>query len=382
MRSLRLSSEHYASEWPTEIMRKPSELTALGKAYAELPEGEAKEAKLLEIIQSFHGYMLKYLSMVLRGHLPIHHGAINKDTELLLANFLPKGKSVNRANLSIACRTLHLAFKGLNADEVYDTFVMCLVKATRRYDPFYTNKVKAAADIVQKELHDKKKFTATEVSRYMGDDCARYLRLLVKHLFLVSHPQTDGSEVRFSRSENWPPPPAFFKVGPVGLTYFVSKWFRYLLVDWITWRMGELETSEGLLQLEHRYPQQRARHIGDGESIRDSSIPDSTGAFTNPYSGKSISADVSMNKLPLDVGSINLDWVNNNTSGLFGSLSRSDRHLLYCVFAQEMNWQDVSETLQTSIREAKKRYTAIISQLSQRVKPPSPEEGLPDTWLP
>jgi hypothetical protein len=55
----------------------------LGEELADLPEGLAKENKLLEILQCFHGYVLKYVSMILHGHMPIqrygaHTGEVNR----------------------------------------------------------------------------------------------------------------------------------------------------------------------------------------------------------------------------------------------------------------------------------------------------------------
>ncbi|MGI9072570.1 MAG: hypothetical protein ACR2JB_14955 [Bryobacteraceae bacterium] len=75
-----------------------SQLTALGKELADLPESPAKEDKLLGILKCFHGYVLKYVSMTLHGHLPMQRkgarpgGAVNKDTHLLLRHFIPREK--------------------------------------------------------------------------------------------------------------------------------------------------------------------------------------------------------------------------------------------------------------------------------------------------
>jgi hypothetical protein len=58
-----------------------------------------------------------------------------------------------------------------------------------------------------------------------------------------------GKEGQFARSEAWPVPDSLFQNGAVGLSYVAAKWFRYYLVDYIHWRMGELEAKEGVLQL-------------------------------------------------------------------------------------------------------------------------------------
>src|SRR4051794_17393916 len=86
--------------------------------------------------------------MIVAGHLPMtrkggRKNEINQDTHLLLCCFIARGQPVNHATLGQACRTLHLAFKGMDADEVYDQLMMCLVKAIKKYDPYDSDQVKA-----------------------------------------------------------------------------------------------------------------------------------------------------------------------------------------------------------------------------------------------
>src|SRR3954451_4110916 len=78
--------------WKTEGAIKPLvEITDLGRRYAELPsESAEKEALLLELCQCFHPYLMKYLVMICRGHVPMigrgDQGApINKDIKPFLA---------------------------------------------------------------------------------------------------------------------------------------------------------------------------------------------------------------------------------------------------------------------------------------------------------
>jgi hypothetical protein len=191
MRSITLSQLHYAARWPDAVVRTPDELTQLGARFVDAPEGDEKERLLLEILQCFHGYLLKYVSMILRGHLPLQRSGrtkeVNKDTHLLLRCFVPREQAANRATLGAACRTLHLAFKGMDADEVYDQLMMCLVKAIRRYDPYYSNKVKATVAVLENGLADRKRFSISEVSSQLGYDAASYVRVLVKRGYLLDH---------------------------------------------------------------------------------------------------------------------------------------------------------------------------------------------------
>jgi hypothetical protein len=61
--------------------------------------------------------------MICRGHVPItgvgkHPLYINPDTKPFLKMFLPKGQAASRKNLVNVIRHLHLAFKGMDGEEV------------------------------------------------------------------------------------------------------------------------------------------------------------------------------------------------------------------------------------------------------------------------
>jgi hypothetical protein len=251
-----VAGAHYAAAWPQDIVHTSAEVTELGCQMAQLPEGLSKEDKLLEILMCFQGYLLKYMSMILNGHLPLQRSGkgardVNRDTQLFLLCFVPKEKALNKASLMAACRTVHLAFKGMNPDEVFDQLILCMVKSVRKYDPYFHEKVKAVVGVIEsEEFHEKKLFTAA-VSRALGYDGAGYVRYLAKRLFLVACPPGVSGEPQFRRSPGWPPPAAFFQAGSVGLSYFGSKWFRYYLLDYIHSKMSELESKEGVLQLYH-----------------------------------------------------------------------------------------------------------------------------------
>src|ERR1051325_9807344 len=115
MKPVTLPSDHYAAAWKTEGVVKPvEEVNELGRRFAAAPAAE-KGDLLLEICQSFHPYLMKYLVMICRGHIPIvgvgkHPAYINKDVKPFLMFFLPKGERPNSKSLAKAARTLHLAF--------------------------------------------------------------------------------------------------------------------------------------------------------------------------------------------------------------------------------------------------------------------------------
>ena len=51
--------------------------------------------------------------------------------------------------------------------------------------------------------------------------------------------------------ETWPPSADFFGGTPIGVAYYVQKWFRYKLQEWITRRMRELESKDRVYSLEN-----------------------------------------------------------------------------------------------------------------------------------
>ena len=64
MKSVTLSSGHYAAGWKTEGVIKPLvEINELGARYAATKDSDL----LLEICQCFHPYLMKYLVMIYRG---------------------------------------------------------------------------------------------------------------------------------------------------------------------------------------------------------------------------------------------------------------------------------------------------------------------------
>jgi hypothetical protein len=62
-----------------------------------------------------------------------------------------------------------------------------------------------------------------------------------------------------------------------------------------------------------------------------------------------------------------LGWVNQEQTGVLEDLSKRDRHLLYCVFVREMDWESTAHTFQVSAREAKRWYTGVIATLQAKI---------------
>jgi hypothetical protein len=156
MKQTTLPARHYAAGWKTEGALRPlAEVNDLGRRYAELPaDAPEKEALLLELCQCFHPYLMKYLVMICRGHVPVmgrgDKGApINKDIKPFLLYFLPKGESLNWHTMNRIVKHFHLAFKGMETEEIYDVLMEQLVATIKGYDPTYTEKVKLLVEAIE-----------------------------------------------------------------------------------------------------------------------------------------------------------------------------------------------------------------------------------------
>jgi hypothetical protein len=145
-----LSANHYAALWG-KTDNSLEDVTNLGIRYAELPDCREKEDVLLEIIQCFHSYVLKYVDMILRGHLPTYRGHVNQDSVNFLCRFMRSGEAgSNLGMLQGICRTMHVAFKNESYDEVYNILAGLLVKVIHSYDPKYTDKIKLVAEAIDR----------------------------------------------------------------------------------------------------------------------------------------------------------------------------------------------------------------------------------------
>jgi len=153
-RSTFLAPSHYAGKWiiPEEEQRNDlAAVNALGYAYATAPDSPANEAKLLEVLECFHGYLMKYLCMIVRGTIPPANSRAGRDAKELLRTLAPRGSTPKGAKPSkeltdATCKMLHLAFKGQTTEDIYDTLVFCFVKAARQYDPYFAYKTRKVCE--------------------------------------------------------------------------------------------------------------------------------------------------------------------------------------------------------------------------------------------
>ena len=234
---------------------------------------------------------------------------------------------------------IHLAFKGMTTEEIDDTLTFCFVKAARRYDPHNAVKTKKVCE----EISGLSKgiFTVAEIELRVGFSCTGILRMLVRKGFLAS---ITGKKkvVGYQLGAAWPAPAAFFESGPMGFVYILQLWFRYYLNEYVTGRMSEIESNDGVLQLgdtssgEHYISGQNAPGFESIQRNSEGNCTNSTGKFR-------FMADRTLMDAPLDISAMNLDWVAENTDKMFRHLTPSQRMVLYLYFHEEQSFKVIGK---------------------------------------
>jgi len=301
--------------------------------------------------------------------------------------FLPKGTKFSRTSVMNVCRSLHLAFKGMETEEIYDILMEQLLRAARKYDPFYSDKVGKVVEVINRKRRKKipyaygrpplsfvlgEKFTIGapgkdeeiigELNSYLDFDGTRFVRVLCRHGFLEAAPdQSDGVRY-YRRTAAWPPPAKYLAAGQIGFAYYLQMWFRYYLQQYIESAMSELEAREGTYSLDfHRHVQDRG---DDGVCVNPLSAPvDKSGKWWT--SQENTAGEQSARLGGCDLSEMNLDWVAHTEDPIFADLSREDRLLLYLVFARNYKWAQIADALQISTPGMTER------ELERRLPPPA-----------
>ena len=135
---------------------------------------------------------MKYLAMICRGHVPVWKGRINRDAKNFMRYFLPPGTTPNQASIGKAIRHLHLAFKSMETEEIYEVLMEQFLRAAAKYDPHYSDKVKEVVEVIENALSGSPFFGAVDVDRHLEFRCHRYLRLLCRRGFPVAATGREG----------------------------------------------------------------------------------------------------------------------------------------------------------------------------------------------
>jgi hypothetical protein len=153
----------------------------------------------------------------------------------------------------------------METEEVYDILMEQLISALNGYDPNYKDKVKVVVEAIENE---QEQFSATDINRHLEFDCTRHLRLLARSGFLEVVSAKWPAQPEFKRLETWPPPAAFFAGAPIGVAYYLQRWFRYSLQEWIHKRMREWESKEGVYSLESQRFGRELSSLARGTSFK------------------------------------------------------------------------------------------------------------------
>ena len=115
----------------------------------------------------------------------------------------------------------------MDVDEIYDVLMEQFLKAVRKYDPSYIDKVKRVVEVLDESLKQRE-FTVADANDYVDFDGNRYLRMLCRRGFLTPvHSQGSQKKIAgYLRTGNWPPPARLFENGAIGFAYYIQTWFR------------------------------------------------------------------------------------------------------------------------------------------------------------
>lgn len=365
-RSYNLSKNHFASAWPASTddagKNDRHEVNELAIKYANLPDGPEKEEVFLHLVKCFHGYLMKYTYMVVRGMMPAANTPAGKDSIAFLKTRIGADTPVNQYTLLATCRTLHLAFKQQTTDEIYDTMVYCFMRACRKYDPHYSTKVKEVYKAIDDHLKRSGQVALANITEAVGFDARNYIGWLVSKKILQSVLGDKNRVVGYTRGTGWPADPKIFKSGPVGFTYFVARQFRYYLNDYVKNQMDDVEAQEHILQLDHL----AGSYMHGGISVEDPGLPHTHGNITD-RDGSSWAADTQLMDSQLDISLMDDEWVRLTDDKLFKNLTPKERLILKLAFVDGRTWVDIAAVLDCSANTVKINFDQIMEYLRNRV---------------
>ena len=108
--------------------------------------------------------------------------------------------------MNVIVKHFHLAFKGMETEEIYDVLMEQLIATIKGYDPKYTEKVKLLVEAIENGLSKRKQFSFADVNRHLDFDCDRYIRLLGRLGFLCSETQRPAWSINATHSPGNAPP--------------------------------------------------------------------------------------------------------------------------------------------------------------------------------
>lgn len=374
-RSYYLSKKHYASSWQARDLSNRNDRTKVNKVayeFATTKNIARKEELQLWLLECFHSYLLKYLNMIIFGQLPPPSSPQGKDAQSFLKLLLNNKKNQHKASyqaLTNSCKTLHLAFKEQSTtDEVYDALVLLFLRVCAHYDPLYPKKTEKVCKYIENQPAIDV-ITIDDIAGAVRFDPIGCIRILVRGGYLASIQGPRKSILGYQRGPNWPPAPKFFQVSSMGFTGFAPRFFRWYLRNYILDKMGELESTEHILQLDH-IPINQSGVDEDGvPGSADRALPSAEGSWTD-HSGTRWAADVKLMEhwKALDVSHMDEAWIHHTDDFLFKELSKKDRWLLYLVFVKELTWVDIADLFHCDQEAVADSFNKLMIYLADRAK--------------
>ena len=375
-RSYSLSSRHFAHSWQARDFGDRHDLLQVNQAayeFATTEDKQIRETLQLQLLECFHGYLLKYLNMIIFGQLPALYLPQGKDAKIFLS-LLINHPNPTHVELRDECKSLHLAFKEQQTtDDVYDILIFLFLKVCAHYDPLYPKKTEKVCHFIASQA-DKSTLRAADISTAVGFDASGCIRVLVTGKYIASVQGPKKTVLGYQRGPNWPPPEKFFQHGKdaAGFAFvpFAQRFFRWYLGNYISDKRGNVENKKDVLQLDYiALNTSTGSDDYGGRTFVVDDVPQVDGAFTDPY-GTRWASDVSLLEhwRTLDISRMDDEWVVGTDDFLFRSLSPGDRYMLQLVFVRECNWTEITKIFQCDSETAHNRFNQIMCYLEGRSK--------------
>ena len=371
-----LSPRHYAYAWQAQDFdnrHDPSHVNEIAYQLATTGDTYIREGLQLQLLEYFHGYLLKYLNMIIYGQLPALYLPQGKDAKSFLSLLIER-PNPTQIDLRNTCKSLHLAFKEQqSSDDVYDILVLLFLRVCAHYDPLYPKKTERVCQFIESQT-DNPILRSADISAAVGFDASGCVRVLVTGKYISSIQGPKKTVLGYQRGPNWPPSDKFFHHGKdaAGFAFvpFAQRFFRWYLGNYISEKRDNIENRKDVQQLEGITisTSTPAAEVGNRKSIVED-IPHKDGLFADAY-GTRWASDVSLmdHWRTFDVSCMDDDWVAGTDDFLFRSLTPNERYLLQLVFVKECNWTEITKIFHCDSETARNRFNQIMTYLEGRSK--------------